>query len=314
MDLETDPHVLAIGEALVDIVSPASNPSAATEIPGGSPANVAMTLGRLGRNVALQTWIGRDPRGDVITKHFGDSHVFITPESYGADRTPTALATLDENGAASYTFDLEWAPASPIRVADTARVVHAGSIATVIEPGGPAVLDALVAARQHAIITYDPNARPAIMGSPEESLATVNKFVAVSDVVKVSDEDIAWLTGGRPVEDVLRDWLTMGPAIVIVTRGKTGALAHTVSGVRRAAVPADVEVVDTVGAGDSFMGGIIDALWSLGLVGAMSRPALHAIEDDQVRAILDRASAISDITVSRAGANPPWLSELAGMR
>ncbi|MFC7581004.1 carbohydrate kinase [Schaalia naturae] len=314
MDLETDPHVLAIGEALVDIVSPASNPSAATEIPGGSPANVAMTLGRLGRNVALQTWIGRDPRGDVITKHFGDSHVFITPESCGADRTPTALATLDENGAASYTFDLEWAPASPIRVADTARVVHAGSIATVIEPGGPAVLDALVAARQHAIITYDPNARPAIMGSPEESLATVNKFVAVSDVVKVSDEDIAWLTGGRPVEDVLRDWLTMGPAIVIVTRGKTGALAHTVSGVRRAAVPADVEVVDTVGAGDSFMGGIIDALWSLGLVGAMSRSALHAIEDDQVRAILDRASAISDITVSRAGANPPWLSELAGMR
>ncbi len=313
MDLAIDPHILAIGEALVDIVSPISNPGATIEIPGGSPANVAMTLGRLGRNVALQTWIGRDARGDVITKHLGDSHVFVTPESAGATHTPTALATLDEHGAATYTFELEWAPTPPIHVSQTALVVHAGSIATVIEPGAPAVLDALVSARQHAIITYDPNARPAIMGSPEESLAMVNKFVAVSDVVKVSDEDIAWLTGGRAVEDVLRDWLTMGPAIVIVTRGERGALAHTVSGVRRAAVPADVAVVDTVGAGDSFMGGVIDALWSLGLVGATSRPALHNLDDDQVRTILDRASAVSEITVSRSGANPPWLGELAGV-
>ncbi len=314
MDLATDPHVLAIGEALVDIVSLASNPAAATEIPGGSPANVAMTLGRLGRNVALQTWLGRDARGDVVARHFGDSHVLITPESFGATRTPTATASIDERGAATYTFDLEWAPTPPIQVSDQACVVHAGSIAAVIEPGGPAVLDALVTARQHAIITYDPNARPNIMGSPEESLRVVNKFVAVSDVVKVSDEDVDWLTGGRPVDDVARDWLTMGPSIVIVTRGKEGALALTASGVRRAAVPADVPVIDTVGAGDSFMGGIIDALWTLGLVGAMSRPALRDIDDEQVRQILDRASAISDITVSRAGANPPWLSELAGVR
>jgi len=313
MDLATDPHVLAIGEALMDIVTPAGNPAAATEIPGGSPANVAMTLGRLGRNVALHTWIADDPRGQALTEHFGASHVLITPESYGATHTPTATANLDEKGKATYTFDLEWAPKAPMRVAKTARVVHAGSIAAVIEPGGPVVLDALVAARQHAIITYDPNARPAIMGDPEKSLEIVNKFVAVSDVVKVSDEDIDWLTGGRAVDDVMRDWLTMGPAMVIVTRGKEGGLVHTSTGIRRAAVPADVRVIDSVGAGDSFMGGIIDALWSLGLVGAMSRPALRTLDEAKVGAILDRASHISDITVSRAGANPPWLSELAGI-
>lgn len=313
MDLATDPHVLAIGEALMDIVTPASNPAAATEIPGGSPANVAMTLGRLGRNVALQTWIADDARGRALTEHFGASHVLITPESYGATHTPTATATLDDSGKASYTFDLEWAPTPPIHVAKTARVVHAGSIAAVIEPGGPVVLDALVAARQHAIITYDPNARPAIMGDPVKSLEVVNKFVAVSDVVKVSDEDIDWLTGGRAVEDVMRDWLTMGPAMVIVTRGKEGGLVHTSTGIRRSAIPADVRVIDSVGAGDSFMGGIIDALWSLGLVGAMSRPALRTLDEAKVASILDRASHISDITVSRAGANPPWLSELAGI-
>lgn len=313
MDISTDPHVLAIGEALVDIVAPQDQPAATTEIPGGSPANVAMTLGRLGRNVALQTWIADDARGKVLVDHFGASHVLITPESHGATRTPTALASLDSARHATYTFDLEWDPVTPIAVADTARLVHTGSIASTLMPGSPAVLDALVRARQHAIITYDPNARPAIMGDPAEALAVVLKFVAVADIVKVSDEDVAWLTGGADLEDVVRDWLTMGPAMIIVTSGKEGGMVRTTSGVRASAVPADVRVIDTVGAGDSFMGGIIDALWSLGLVGAMSRPALHTIDEVKARQILDRASAISDITVSRAGANPPWLSELAGV-
>ena len=313
MDLDSDPHVLAIGEALMDIVTPANDAASSTEIPGGSPANVAMTLGRLGRNVALQTWIGDDARGHALAEHFGASHVDITPESFGASHTSTATALLDERGHASYTFDFEWDPVAPIRVSPLARVVHAGSISAVQQPGAAAVLDALVSARQHAIVTYDPNARPAIMGSPEEALRTVNKFVAVADVVKVSDEDIEWLTQGRDTDDVVADWLTMGPSAVVVTRGKIGGLIVTSSGVRAAALPADVKVVDTVGAGDSFMGGIIDALWSLGLVGAMSRPALRTLDETKARAILQRASAISDITVSRAGANPPWLSEIAGI-
>ena len=180
-----------------------------------------------------------------------------------------------------------------------------------IEPGAHAVLDAMVTARQHAIITYDPNARPALMGTPEEALATVNKFIGISDVVKVSDEDIAWLTNGREIEDVVRDWLTAGPSLIVVTKGKDGAAAFTSSGVRRSIPAGDVKVEDTVGAGDSFMGGLIDALWSLGLVGAMSRPALRDLDASKVDFILERAATIGDITVSRAGANPPWLSELA---
>ena len=118
---------------------------------------------------------------------------------------------------------------------------------------------------------------------------------------------------GNDTDDVVADWLTMGPSAVVVTRGKIGGLIVTSSGVRAGALPADVKVVDTVGAGDSFMGWIIDALWSLGLVGAMSRPALRTLDETKARAILQRASAISDITVSRAGANPPWLSEIAGI-
>ena len=132
MDLATDPHILSIGEALMDIVVPADSPIAAVEIPGGSPANVAMTLGRLGRNVGLQTWLAHDERGDILEEHFTASHVVITEESFGADHTPTALAKLNEKGAATYTFDLDWCPNSPIAVSTQARIVHSGSIAAVI--------------------------------------------------------------------------------------------------------------------------------------------------------------------------------------
>ncbi|MDC4232604.1 carbohydrate kinase [Actinomyces sp. B33] len=310
MDIERDAHILAIGETLIDIVSPAGRPQDATEIPGGSPANVAMTLGRLGRPVALQTWYGHDARGRVVEEHFGASRVTITPESSGADRTMTALALLDENGAATYTFDFDWAPPAPIRVSPAAQIVEAGSISAAQLPGALDILAALERARDHALIAYDPNARPSIMGSPQEALSLVERFVAVSDLVKVSDEDIAWLTGGHDLDTTIERWLALGPSLVVVTRGKEGGLGVTRSGVRLAHAPKKVEVVDTVGAGDSFMGGLLDAMWGLGLRGAQAREALASIDEETVARILARASSVSDVTVSRAGANPPWADEL----
>lgn len=310
-DLATTPHVLAIGEALIDVVIPYNDAEPTREIPGGSPANVAMTLGRLDRAVALQTWFGNDEHGRLIRQHFEASHVYIPAECQGASRTTTAQATLDETGAASYTFDVEWAPPSPIAVYPSAHIVHAGSISAVIEPGASAVLDALIRARQHALITYDPNARPAIMGSPEQAWSTVSRYVAVSDVVKVSDEDIDWLTGGRDLEEVMTEWLNMGPQLVIVTRGGEGALARTSSGVRFEATPKKVSVVDTVGAGDSFMGAVLDAMWTLRFIGASSRHRLRELDAEAVAQILEHATAVSAVTVSRAGANPPWTAELS---
>lgn len=311
MTVQSGPHILAIGEALIDVVITHEQPDFPVEIPGGSPANVALTLGRLGRPVALATWIGLDERGRLIDFHMYDSSVHVTGASRGASHTSTALARLDESGAASYTFDLEWAPAPPITVPPTAQIIEAGSISAIIEPGASAVLDALTRGREHALVCFDPNARPSIMGEPEAALASLERFIALADVVKVSDEDIEWLTGGAPVDEVVERWLGMGPALVVVTCGKHGSLAVTSSGLRVTKTPGDVAVVDTVGAGDSFMGGIIDAMWGMGLRGADAREALRALSEEQVRAIIDRASAVSDVTVSRKGANPPWAHELA---
>ena len=311
MTVQSGPHILAIGEALIDVVITYEQPDFPVEIPGGSPANVALTLGRLGRPVALATWIGLDERGRLIDFHMNDSDVHVTAASRGASHTSTALARLDESGAASYTFDLEWAPTPPIKVPPTAQILEAGSISAIIEPGASAVLDALARGREHALVCFDPNARPSIMGEPEAALASIERFIALADVVKVSDEDIEWLTGGAPIDEVVDRWLGMGPSLVVVTRGKHGSDVVTASGLRFTKTPADIPVVDTVGAGDSFMGGIIDAMWGMGLRGGEARETLRNLPEEQVRAIIDRASAVSDVTVSRKGANPPWAHELA---
>ena len=311
MTVQSGPHILAIGEALIDVVITHEQPDFPVEIPGGSPANVALTLGRLDRPVALATWIGLDERGRLIDFHMYDSSVHVTGASRGASHTSTALARLDENGTASYTFDLEWAPAPPITVPPTAQIIEAGSISAIIEPGASAVLDALTRGREHALVCFDPNARPSIMGDPSAALASLERFIALADVVKVSDEDIEWLTGGASIDEVVDRWLGMGPSLVVVTRGKHGSLSVTSSGLRFTKTPSDVKVVDTVGAGDSFMGGMIDAMWGMGLRGADAREALRSLPEEQVRAIIDRASAVSDVTVSRKGANPPWAHELS---
>lgn len=301
-------RALVIGEALIDQVDRGDG-TPITEIPGGSPANVALGLGRLQRTVRLACWLGPDDHGRTIAEHLLDSGVELAAGSIGAARTSTALARIGADGAAKYEFDLEWAPppASP-QVDDV--VVHTGSIAAILEPGRQAVVRTLREARGNATISYDPNARPALMGEPEQALAQVQEIVALADVVKLSDEDVAWLTNGRPIAEVAREWLRLGPALVVVTRGGEGVSAWLRNGANLDLPAAQVNVVDTVGAGDSFMGGIIDALWSLDLLGGQRRQALQAITAEQVGFVLRHARAIAAITVSRQGANPPWSHEL----
>ena len=303
---------LVIGEALVDVViRPDESP---TDIPGGSPANVALGLARLGRDAELDCWIGTDARGQAVRKHLEADGVRLTPGSEGAARTSTAEATIGADGAASYVFDLSWEPPYPTRTegAEPPLLVHTGSIAAILAPGAATVEKVLTDFRATSTVCYDPNARPQLMGEPADARAIVERLVALSDLVKCSDEDIAWLYGqDADLETVLRSWLEAGAAVVVVTRGKEGALALSASGVRLE-VPADPSVVvaDTVGAGDSFMGGLEDALWSEDLVGADRREALHTVDAATLERIVRHAAAIADITVSRAGANPPTREEL----
>lgn len=305
-----DRRALVIGEALVDAVHRPDG--SVREYPGGSPANVALGLGRLGRGVDLLTWIGADTRGRMVSEHLAASGVAIVPGSDSADRTSVATATVGPDGAARYEFDLSWhVPERWASPPDPPLVVHTGSIAAVLEPGGPDVANILAAHRESATLTYDPNVRPSLMPPTEVTRTIVAGLVAMVDVVKVSDEDLMWLVGAPPLETAAR-WTLSGPALVVVTMGARGAIGMTPDG-RRVEVDAPtVTVADTVGAGDSFMAGLIDGLWGADLLGADRRHGLHRMSDGALREILTRCARIAAITVSRPGADPPTRGDLAG--
>jgi fructokinase len=294
-------RALVIGEALIDIVEREGR--VAGEHVGGSPLNVAVGLARLGRGVDFLTYIGDDARGRRIVDYVHESGAQLVPGSVSADRTPTGLAVLDAGGSANYLFDIEWeidgtpAVAPPI-------VAHTGSIATVLEPGCLATAALLDAYHLSATLTFDPNVRPALMTDEDLGRARIERFVERSDIVKASDEDLRWIDPNRTLEEIANTWLDLGPSIVAVTMGERGAFAVCAQGtVRVAARP--VDVVDTVGAGDAFMTGLIDALWSLGLLGADRRAELTGIGLDTLNGVLQTAVLSSALTVARAGADLP---------
>jgi fructokinase len=304
-------HALVIGEALVDVVVRTDGSSEAH--PGGSPANVAIGLGRLGREVELLAYLADDDNGAMVREHLAASQVELATGSLGASATSVATAHLDATGAATYDFDLEWAIAAGAAPSPAPLVVHTGSIAAVLAPGAESVRNIVAGFRDGATVTYDPNARPSLMGQPADAREAIEAMVRLADVVKVSDEDLQWLGGltdTGDVDAVARGWLELGPAFVVVTRGGDGATAF-LPGDRSVTIAApSTEVADTVGAGDSFMGGLIDGLWGAGLLGGARREALRDIDDETLTAILERCARIAAITVSRPGANPPGLVEL----
>lgn len=298
-----------VGEALIDLVGSRGGRTFEAH-PGGSPANVALGLGRLGDPVTLTTRLGDDAFGQLISGHLEASGVVVDrgPKPWGP--TSLAVATLAA-GVASYDFRLTWdledLPPLPVET----RCLHTGSLATVLPPGDDAVIDLL--RREHergrVTVSYDPNVRPKLLGTPEEARPRIEALVAVSDVVKVSDEDLRWLCPGEPDEDVARRWLALGPAIVVVTRGREGTFTVTERAeLQRPAVT--VDLVDTVGAGDSFTSGLLDGLRRADLLGGARREALAGVDEATLHSIVDEASMVAAITCSRPGADPPTRAEL----
>jgi len=299
----TSASILVVGESLVDVFLRADG--GVDEAPGGSPANVALALGRLGHSPRLLTRLADDERGTSVLAWLEASGVEVTAVS--APRTATATARLDATGAASYEFDLEWDLAGAD--AGSAGIVHTGSIAALMQPGASDVARVLDELHESALVTYDPNIRPALLGDASLVREQVEAIVAKADLVKASDEDLLWMYPGQVPLDVARSWLATGPAVVVMTVGEGGAMAISRSGLL--VVDAQrVDVVDTVGAGDTFMGALIDGLVREGYRDASARTRLRDIRAEELRSILQFAAFAAAITVSRPGADPPRRDEL----
>ena len=298
--------VLVVGESLVDLVQTPDGQR--TEYAGGSAANVAVALARLDRPTRLATSFARDHHGELIAAHLEGAGVALANDPGAVDHTSTAMATIGTSGAADYIFDIDWR-LRPVPDDEDPLVAHTCSLAAVLLPGADDVLALLSRLRDRATITYDVNARPAVTGCGPEVVERVERMIAVADLVKASDEDLEALYPTRTHADSAAALLELGPAAVAVTRGGDGALWVDREGVIEIA-SRPVVVADTIGAGDTFGAGLIDALWERGRLGADGRAALAALPREEVTEVLEHAARAAAVTVSRPGADPPYRHEL----
>jgi fructokinase len=300
---------LVVGESLVDVVQPADGGEQHRAV-GGSCLNVAVGLARLDVPTTLVTRIGDDELGRLVREHVEASHVVLSDGSVvEGGATSTATAHLDAQHAATYDFDLVWDLPAQVLPPELLGM-HVGSLGTVLAPGRTAVQDLVRrAVDADVFVSFDPNIRPFFLGDPDAAWADVLELAGGSRLVKLSDEDLRLLRPEPSEAEVCRELLAAPRTeLVVLTRGGAGAVAFTEGA--ELGVPAPrIDVVDTVGAGDSFMAAVLAMLADWGVLDG-GEGALSALDDSRVELLVGGAITAAAITCSRRGANPPTRQEL----
>ncbi len=307
--------ILCCGEALIDMLprrSTADEPAFAPYA-GGAVFNTAVALGRLGAPVEFFSGLSTDLFGQQLVRVLAESKAGTRYAHFSA--RPTTLAFVDlKDGHASYVFYDEGTAGrmlSPENLPDLADDVNAvlfGAISLIPEPCGSTYEALMAREHQRRVMMLDPNIRPGFIPDRARHAERIRRMMAMADIVKLSDEDLAWFGEAGSPEDVVRAWLERGPKLIIITQGSKGAVAysrnHTV-----AVQPRKVAVVDTVGAGDTFNAGVLASLHEQGL---LTKADIPALSEDAIRQALTLGAKAAAVTVSRAGANPPWRHEIDG--
>jgi len=292
--------IWVVGEVLIDILP-------AGDVVGGGPANTAKALARLGHEVDFVDGISSDSYGVMARKALARDGVGLAHSLSSEKPTCTSTVTLDSGGIASYEFLIEdtatfdfnasWLP-DPEKLKPS--ILHIGTLATVIEPGASELFDWALRVGEFAPIIFDPNIRPSVIGDRENYSTSVEKWVAISSVVKVSDEDIKWLYPDETLVEVAHRWIAQGVSCVVITRGVNGLIGFTEHGMEEVD-GARIAVIDTVGAGDT-VGAIV--------VEGVLAHSVSGLQGHVLNSVLHKAAIAAGITCSRAGAQPPHKHEL----
>jgi fructokinase len=311
--------IVVAGEAVIDLVGDGDDDGATFRaVPGGSPANVAVALARLNQPVKLLARMSDDAFGRRLREHLVENHVDLSLCASALEPAALAIASLDTEGRAAYDFyldgaaDWQWRDSEMPALGASAAALHAGSLALALAPGC-LVLENLLA-REHRrgalTISIDLNLRPSIVSDVLSERARVERQIRNAHLVKASDEDLAWLYPGRPVDEIAAGWRAAGVACSVITLGARGAYLLAPSGVAHHQTARPIEVVDTVGAGDAFTAGMLAALAAIGALGTEPGRRLATVTPQQWLGVLDHASAVAALTCTRRGADPPTRAEL----
>lgn len=307
--------ILCCGEALIDMIAAPTVSGAQGFVPhsGGAVFNTAIALGRLGMPAGMLTGLSSDMFGQQLIDALRASHVdttYVIP----SDR-PTTLAFVQlQGGHATYSFVDENTAGRMLRPDDmpdqltAVSALYFGGISLACEPCADAYAELLVRHGSDRAVMLDPNIRPGFISDQTRYRTRLNRMIALADIVKVSDEDLDWIIPGpETLAEKVPLLLQAGPSVVIVTRGSEGASGYLAKGAQVSVPVKQVQVVDTVGAGDTFNAGVLARLNQAGL---LTKPGLRDLNTAQLRAALELGADVAAITVSRAGANPPWQHEL----
>jgi fructokinase len=305
--------IVTCGEALIDFLPRKGADGAAVFQPfvGGSVFNVAVALGRLGTPAGFFSGLSTDFFGAMLLKALHDSHVDTSLCNISNRPTTLAFVSLTDGDARYAFFDEESAgrmlteadlPPMPVEV----TALHFGSFSLAAEPCGSAYEALMQNESPHRVISLDPNIRPTLIKNRDGYLDRLRRLVAMADIVKLSDDDLAWLAPGTTFEDLAAEWLELGAGIVILTRGADGARAI---GRRRSIFVKSVavEVADTIGAGDTFSAGVLARLESRG---RLTKKEIRSLSEEELTDALAFAARAAAVTASRPGADPPWLREM----
>ena len=304
--------ILCCGEALIDMLPRTSTEGEACYAPyaGGAVFNTAIALGRLGANVGFFSGIADDMMGEVLMNSLKESQVDTSLVNL-SDRPSTVAFVKLVDGHATYAFYDEGTAGRMLSLDDLPATVEAdamffGGISLPVEPCGSTYEALMMRESATRVTMIDPNIRPSFIKDESAYRARIDRMMAAADIVKLSDEDLAWLVGEGDIVTAARKIIDMGAKLVCITEGAKGA--HGITADQHVFVDATrVEVVDTVGAGDTFNAGVLASLQDAGL---LTKDAVANLTEAQIASALSLGTRSAAVTVSRAGANPPWAKEL----
>jgi len=306
--------ILCCGEALIDMLPRTTTEGEAAFAPyvGGAVFNSAIALGRLGAPAGFFSGLSSDLFGGQFRDALGASKVSSTYAHTSPRPTTLAFVRLT-NGQATYTFYDENTAGRMLTIEDLPKLgaeIEAmlfGAISLISEPAGSTYEEFMRREHRSRVMMLDPNIRPNFIPDKAKHLRRIREMMAMADIVKLSDEDLKWFDEAGSHEEVVRNWLDRGPKLIVVTHGSEGAVgyskAHKVT-----VMPQKVKVIDTVGAGDTFNAGILASLHEQGL---LTKAAIGDLPEEAIRKALELGAKAAAVTVSRAGANPPWRHEIA---